>query len=271
MNQKQSGFEATNLGFSYDGKPILKDINLKINQGEFVCLLGESGSGKTTLLNLLAGLTKPTEGHIYWNGKEIEKPSSERSVVFQDYTLFPWLTLLQNVSLAIKKTRKAKGNYAKKLAEDYLNLVGLSGSLHKYPFELSGGMRQRGAIARALSVGADALLLDEPFGALDPVNRASLQDLILELCRGSKDRPITTLFVTHDIREAVYLASRIIVLGSTPGRIIADIPLNFSAKKNRDEWFRNEQVQETIKSIEEAYHKDVLEKLGHLVQGGASI
>ena len=122
-----------------------------------------------------------------------------------------------------------------------------------------------------MSVGADALLLDEPFGALDPVNRASLQDLILELCRGAKDRPITTLFVTHDIREAVYLASRIIVLGSTPGRIIADIPLNFSAKKNRDEWFRNEQVQETIKSIEEAYHKDVLEKLGHLVQGGASI
>ena len=106
MKQKQSGFEATNLGFSYDGKPILKDINLKINQGEFVCLLGESGSGKTTLLNLLAGLTKPSEGHVYWNGKEIEKPSSERSVVFQDYTLFPWLTLLKNVSLAIKKTKK---------------------------------------------------------------------------------------------------------------------------------------------------------------------
>ena len=104
MTQIQSGFEATNLVFSYDGKPILKDINLKIKPGEFVCLLGESGSGKTTLLNLLAGLTKPNEGHVYWNGKEIEKPSAERSVVFQDYTLFPWLTLLQNVSLAICKT-----------------------------------------------------------------------------------------------------------------------------------------------------------------------
>ena len=103
MTQIQSGFEATNLVFSYDGKPILKDINLKIKPGEFVCLLGESGSGKTTLLNLLAGLTKPNEGHVYWNGKEIEKPSAERSVVFQDYTLFPWLTLLQNVSLAIEK------------------------------------------------------------------------------------------------------------------------------------------------------------------------
>ena len=145
MTQIQSGFEATNLVFSYDGKPILKDINLKIKPGEFVCLLGESGSGKTTLLNLLAGLTKPNEGHVYWNGKEIEKPSSERSVVFQDYTLFPWLTLLQNVSLAIKKTKKVKGSFAKHLAEEYLNLVGLSGSLHKYPFELSGGMRQRGA------------------------------------------------------------------------------------------------------------------------------
>ncbi|MBO7512883.1 MAG: ABC transporter ATP-binding protein [Fibrobacter sp.] len=267
----QSGFEATNLGFSYDGKPILKDINLKINQGEFVCLLGESGSGKTTLLNLFAGLTKPNEGNITWKGKQIEKPSSERSVVFQDYSLFPWLTLLQNVSLAVKKTKKVKGKYAKHLAEEYLSLVGLSRSLHKYPFELSGGMRQRGAIARALSVGADALLLDEPFGALDPVNRASLQDLILELCRGTKDRPITTLFVTHDIREAVYLGSRIIVLGSTPGRIIADIPLDFPAKKNRSEWFRNEQVQKTIVTIEEAYHKDVLEKLGHIVEGGASI
>ena len=271
MNQKQGGFEATNLGFSYDGKPILKDINLKINQGEFVCLLGESGSGKTTLLNLLAGLTKPSEGHVYWNGKEIEKPSAERSVVFQDYTLFPWLTLLQNVSLAIKKTKKVKRNFAKHLAEEYLNLVGLSGSLHKYPFKLSGGMRQRGAIARALSVGADALLLDEPFGALDPVNRASLQDLVLELCRGVQDRPITTLFVTHDIREAVYLGSRIIVLGSTPGRIIADIPLDFPVKKSRSDWFRNEKVQKTIVEIEEAYHKDILEKLGHVVQGGASI
>jgi len=271
MSHLQNGFEATNLGFSYDGKPILKDINLKINQGEFVCLLGESGSGKTTLLNLFAGLTKPCEGHIYWNGKEIEKPSIERSVVFQDYTLFPWLTLLDNVTLAVKKTKKVVGSYAKSLAEDYLNLVGLSGSLHKYPFELSGGMRQRGAIARALSVGADALLLDEPFGALDPVNRASLQDLILELCRGAKDRPMTTLFVTHDIREAVYLGSRIVVLGSTPGRIIADIPLDFPVKKNRSEWFRNEKVQETIVTIEEAYHKDILEKLGHLVQEGASI
>ena len=271
MTQKQSGFDATNLGFSYDGRPILKDINLKINQGEFVCLLGESGSGKTTLLNLLAGLTKPSEGSVYWNGKEIEKPSAERSVVFQDYTLFPWMTLLQNVSLAIKKTKKVKSSYAKHLAEEYLNLVGLSGSLHKYPFELSGGMRQRGAIARALSVGADALLLDEPFGALDPINRASLQDLVLELCRGSKDRAITTLFVTHDIREAVYLGSRIIVLGSTPGRIIADIPLDFPVKKSRSEWFRNEKVQQTIAAIEEAYHKDILEKLGHVVQGGASI
>ena len=271
MTIKQNGFEATNLGFSYDGRAILKDINLKINQGEFVCLLGESGSGKTTLLNLLAGFTKPSEGHVYWKGKEIEKPSAERSVVFQDYTLFPWLTLLQNVTLAIKKAKKLKTSHAKNLAEEYLNLVGLSGSLHKYPFELSGGMRQRGAIARALSVSADALLLDEPFGALDPVNRASLQDLVLELCRGVKDRPITTLYVTHDIREAVYLGSRIIVLGSTPGRVIADIPLDFPVKKNHGDWFRNEKVQETIATIEDAYHKDILEKLGHIVQEGASI
>ena len=119
-------------------------------------------------------------------------------------------------------------------------------------------MRQRGAIARALSVGADALLLDEPFGALDPVNRASLQDLVLELCRGVKDRPITTLFVTHDIREAVYLGSRIIVLGSTPGRIIADIPLNFPVRKNRSDWFRDEKVQQTIVAIEEACQDGLL-------------
>ncbi len=268
---KRSGFDATNLGFSYGGRAILKDVDLKIDQGEFVCLLGESGSGKTTLLNLFAGLMRPCEGHVYWNGKEIEKPSAERSVVFQDYSLFPWMTLLQNVSLAIKKTNKVKWCFARHLAEEYLNLVGLSGSLNKYPFELSGGMRQRGAIARALSVGANALLLDEPFGALDPVNRANLQDLIIELCRGAKERPITTLFVTHDIREAVYLGSRIVVLGSTPGRVIADIPLDFPAKKNRSELFRDERVQKIIAEIEDAYHKDVQEKLGHIVEGGTGI
>lgn len=265
------GFSLSNIGVSYGDKTILDEINLQIQPGEFVCLLGESGSGKTTLLNILAGLKKPTKGKAFWNDSEITKPSPERNVVFQDYSLFPWMTLRSNVSLAIRKTQHLDKKKANHLAEEYLNLVGLSNSVDKYPFELSGGMRQRGAIARALSVGADSLLLDEPFGALDPQNRAQLQDLILHVCRGPKDKPITTVFVTHDINEAVYLGSRIVVLGASPGRIIADIPLNFPVQKDREKWFYDSNVRDIVQSIEEIYHRDMLEKIGVLVQGGAAI
>lgn len=265
------GFSLSNIGVSYGDKTVLNDIDLQIKPGEFVCLLGESGSGKTTLLNILAGLKKPTKGMAFWNDSEITKPSPERNVVFQDYSLFPWMTLRSNISLAIRKTLHLDKKKANHVADEYLDLVGLSGSYNKYPFELSGGMRQRGAIARALSVGADCLLLDEPFGALDPQNRAQLQDLILHICRTPKDKPITTIFVTHDINEAVYLGSRIIVLGSTPGRIIADISLDFPVQKDRGQWFYNPDVRAIVQNIEEAYHRDMLEKIGSLVQGGAAI
>ena len=160
---------------------------------------------------------------------------------------------------------------ANALAEEYLNLVGLSDCFEKYPFELSGGMRQRGAIARALSVGAECLLLDEPFGALDPLNRALLQDLLLEICRGTQQKPMTTIFVTHDIKEAVYLGSRVIVLGASPGRIIAEFPLFFPVNKDREKWFYDTKIQGMVRSIEEAYQQDILAKIGVISQGGSNI
>src|SRR5574344_1042482 len=264
------GFKVTNLRFSYKDKVILQNVNLNVRQGEFVCLLGESGSGKTTLLHILAGLRKPSGGHISWNGRETQGPSPERSVVFQDYSLFPWLTLRENVSLAARKSLHINKKSANALAEEYLNLVGLSDCFEKYPFELSGGMRQRGAIARALSVGAECLLLDEPFGALDPLNRALLQDLLLEICRGTEQKPMTTIFVTHDIKEAVYLGSRVIVLGASPGRIIAEFPLFFPVNKDREKWFYDTKIQGMVRSIEEAYQQDILAKIGVISQGGSN-
>lgn len=257
-----NGLIVKQVEFSYGEKKILHQINLTIEPGEFVSLLGPSGCGKTTLLRMMAGLTRPNAGSLSWNGKVIDGPSPERGVVFQDYSLFPWLTLRSNVALAIRKGRRnIRRAAAIELAQEFLRLVGLNGSEGKYPFELSGGMRQRGAIARALAAGPDVLLLDEPFGALDPATRARLQELLLDLCAENGSR-FTVVFVTHDIREAVFMGDRVVVLGSTPGRVIASFGTDFGLPRERDTLFNDERVLGLCRKIEALFHRDMINQLG---------
>jgi NitT/TauT family transport system ATP-binding protein len=222
-----------NVGFAWGDSSILEHISLEIPAGQFVSLLGSSGSGKTTLLRLIAGLHSPQRGAIAWNGQRIGGPSIERGLVFQDYALFPWLTLTDNVALAVAKAEPMLTRAARReRAVHFLRRVGLDAAVTKYPFEVSGGMQQRGAIARSLALSSALLLMDEPFGALDPVNRARLQDLLLEIWEGEGSRK-TIVFVTHDIDEALYLSDRVAILGAAPGRLIADIAVDFPRHRER--------------------------------------
>lgn len=217
--------EIKDLNFSYvDTKHklhALKDINLNIRDGEFLCLIGASGCGKSTLLRVLAGLEMPQSGGVFINGEKVEGPGTDRMIVFQDYALFPWMTALKNVSYAVKRARKVSRAEAKAIAEDFLERVGVLHARDYYPRQLSGGMKQRVAIARALAMDTDILLLDEPFGALDARTRVTLQELLLKLWDGAEGKKKTVVFVTHDINEALLLADRIVYM--KPGEIVADI------------------------------------------------
>ena len=227
--------EIKNVNFNYvDNKNTfgaLKDINLTVKKGEFVCLLGSSGCGKSTLLSLLNGLNKVTSGDILIDGNRITGPGPGRAVVFQQYSLFPWLTAKGNVKFGIKQSGK---KYTRKerdvLALKYLESVGLGASADKYPNQLSGGMQQRVAVARALALEADILLMDEPFGAIDPKLRLELQELVSKL---SKENKKTVVFVTHDIDEAILLADRIVVM--EPARIRSILPVKFPHPRKRED------------------------------------
>src|SRR6266702_189742 len=169
-----------NVNYSYGSNQVLRDITLTAAAGDFVCLLGPSGCGKSTLLRLLAGLSRPDSGSITLDGKEITGPGLDRGVVFQDYSLFPWMTTGQNIILALEQAFPGKTkNENREIAANYLDMVGLPDSSDKLPGQLSGGMRQRAAIARAFAINSPVLLMDEPFGALDAITRARLQDLLL--------------------------------------------------------------------------------------------
>lgn len=193
----------------------ISNMNLEVQKNEFVCIVGPSGCGKTTTLRLIAGLDRPTHGKIFLEGNQINGPGPERGFVFQEYTLFPWRSVLENVmfGLEIKKV----GNKEKiQTAKKYLQMVGLSEYADFYPYELSGGMKQRVAIIRVLAVNPKILLMDEPFGALDARTRASLQNELIRIWGNDQK---TILFVTHSINEAIFLADRVIVMKSRPGRI----------------------------------------------------
>lgn len=200
----------------------LTDINLTVKQGEFIALIGHSGCGKSTLLNLVAGLTTPTDGVLLLSEREIAGPGPERAVVFQNHSLLPWLTCYGNVHLAVERVFGAREGKAKLKERTCaaLELVGLGHALHKHPHEISGGMKQRVGIARALAMEPKVLLLDEPFGALDALTRAGLQD---ELMRIVQETHATTLMVTHDVDEAVLLADRIVMLTNGPAATIGEI------------------------------------------------
>ncbi len=212
----------TNVSQSFNGisrnEIILQDLNFEIYAEEFVCILGPSGSGKTTILGLAAGFIKPSSGNILFNSKKIRRPDSSRTLVFQDYALFPWLNILDNVAFGLT-TKNHNNNHAKEKALEYLNMVGLSAYKDHSVSQLSGGMKQRVAIARALAVDPEVLLLDEPFGALDLQTRENMQTELIRLMTKAKK---TVLFVTHSVDEALKLADRILVIGGKPGKLLFD-------------------------------------------------
>jgi nitrate/nitrite transport system ATP-binding protein len=200
----------------------LRDINLQVAQGEFVTLIGHSGCGKSTLLNLIAGLLLPTAGVLLCDKREIAAPGPERAVVFQNHSLLPWLTCFENVYLAVERVFSAKETIAqlKVRTEEALALVGMSHALHKRPHEVSGGMKQRVGIARALAMEPKVLLMDEPFGALDALTRARLQDELLKIVARTQS---TVVMVTHDVDEAVLLSDRIVMMTNGPAATIGDV------------------------------------------------
>jgi len=199
----------------------LKGINLEIKKGEFVSLIGHSGCGKSTLLNMIAGLDLPTEGIITLEGQKVKDPGPDKMVVFQNYSLLPWLTVHQNISLAVDEVMKGTNSSEREaLVEEYINLVGLRHAIDKLPKELSGGMKQRVAIARALAIRPKLLLLDEPFGALDALTRGNLQEQLMGIC---DEYHVTSVMVTHDVDEAVLLSDRIVMLTNGPGSKIGGI------------------------------------------------
>jgi nitrate/nitrite transport system ATP-binding protein len=214
------------VGMTFDtkqGKYIaLRDIDLTIRKGEFVSLIGHSGCGKSTLLNLIAGLTRPTRGVLLCANREIAGPGPERAVVFQNHSLLPWLTCFENVYLAVESVFAANEPKArlKERTTQVLELVGLGHALHKYPGEISGGMKQRVGIARALAMEPKVLLMDEPFGALDALTRARLQDELMKICEATHT---TTVMVTHDVDEAVLLSDRIVMMTNGPAATIGEI------------------------------------------------
>ena len=203
----------------------LNGVSLDIHDNEFICVVGPSGCGKSTLLNIIAGLLEPTEGKVYCDGKEVTGTGTERGVVFQQYALFPWLTVKKNVMFALEM-RGVKGKQAEQEAMKYLEMVDLAKFADHYPKELSGGMKQRVAIARAYAAEPSVLLMDEPFGALDAQTRTQLQTELLETWERDKK---TCFFITHDVDEAIILAQRVIIMSARPGRIkeIVDIDIPY--------------------------------------------
>jgi len=208
----------------------LQHVNLEIAKGEFVVLLGASGCGKSTLLNLVTGFDQATAGRIVVNGREVTKVDPHCGMVFQQYALFPWLTVLDNVAFGLKMKGVSRVE-RHDVAQRFIEMVGLKGFEHKYPNTLSGGMRQRVSIARVLANDPDVILLDEPFAALDAMTRQVLQDELLQIYEKSKK---TIIFITHSIDEALLLSTRMIIMSARPGRVVTDIRNDLPMPRNAD-------------------------------------
>ncbi len=232
--------EVDGLGkrFSAHGRSAFEDVSFSVTRGDFVALIGPSGCGKSTLLHIMAGLSAPTTGTVRIQDEPVTGPRSDMMFVFQQYTksIFPWKSVLDNVMLGVKYRSDTPRRELEALCRAQLELVGLGRYAHYHPYQLSGGMQQRVAIARALARRPDLLLMDEPFGALDAMMRAELQDLLLRLWQ---ELGLTILFVTHDLDEALYLAQRVILLSASPGTVAdtVDVPLGYprSQIKTRSE------------------------------------
>jgi NitT/TauT family transport system ATP-binding protein len=234
---KRARFDHVSLTFDTPkGKlNVVDDVNYEINDGDFIAVIGPSGCGKTTMMSMLAGFQKPTTGSVLFDGAPVKGPGPERGVIFQEYGVFPWLTVKQNIAFGLTlKANRVPVPEREAICEHYLELMGLSDFANAYPKHLSGGMRQRLAIARAYAVKPQFLLMDEPFGALDAQTRANMQNLLLKVLSTEGK---TVMLITHSVEEAIYLASRIVVVTARPARIkeIIDVPFAYP---------RDESIQE---------------------------
>src|ERR1700710_997476 len=206
---------------------VVDDITYDINDGDFIAVIGPSGCGKTTMMSMLAGFQKPTAGNVLFDGQPVKGPGPERGVIFQEYGVFPWLTVKENIAFGLKlKANHVPASERDQICEHYLSLMGLSDFANSYPKHLSGGMRQRLAIARAYAVKPPFLLMDEPFGALDAQTRANMQNLLLKVLATERK---TVMLITHSVEEAIYLSTRIIVVTARPSRIreIIEVPFAY--------------------------------------------
>jgi len=218
------------LVMRFGGLTVLEDVSFRVNDGEFVCLIGPSGCGKTTLLRIVAGLERPTDGEVLLDGQPVTGPGADRGFVFQDFALFPWRTVRQNVEFGLE-LRGMDREERRSRAREYIETVHLSGFEDYYPHQLSGGMKQRVGIARALVNQPKVLLMDEPFGSLDAQTRNFMQQELLEVwTRGFQE---TVVFVTHSMDEAVFLADRILLFSARPGRVVEDRPVRVSRPRSR--------------------------------------
>lgn len=200
----------------------LDRTSFKVKEGEFITILGPSGCGKSTILRIVAGLEEPSSGHVYLDGREVKGPGPDRGMVFQSYTLYPWLNVEDNIAFGLR-LKGTSQKQCKEVAQHYLELIGLNGFEKHYPIQLSGGMKQRVAIARALANDPEILLMDEPFGALDAQTRSIMQEILLKAWDESKK---TILFITHDVEESIFLADSVYVMTARPGRLKENIPVN---------------------------------------------
>ncbi len=229
-------FRNTNKSFEVRGSKerliALDDVSFSVSGKEFVCLLGPSGCGKSTLLKMAAGLEFPDSGSVTADQGAIRKPSPDRGMVFQDYALFPWLSVEENIAFGLEVNGVDRGTVREKIKR-FISLVGLKGFEKAHPYQLSGGMKQRVGIARVLAMSPKVLLMDEPFGALDAFTRMEMQEELMNLWQAN---PFTTIFVTHDVEEAVYLADRIVVMTSRPGRLKTIVPVPLARPRARTDY-----------------------------------
>lgn len=265
---KMSKIEIKNLSVDYTEKnsrfTALKDVSFSVEAGEFVSVIGSSGCGKSTLLSILEGINSPTEGTILIDGVPIHGTGPDRGVVFQHYSLFPWMTARKNVAFGVKQVKKDLPQAERlKIADSFLNKVGLEDFKNKYPSQLSGGMQQRVAIARALAMDTDILLMDEPFGAIDAKNRTILQELLLKLWEGDgTQEKKTVVFVTHDIDEAILLSDRIIMMSASPGRVYKEITVPFQRPRNRAELVQTKEYGKFRNELLSLFYSDIVGKIG---------
>jgi NitT/TauT family transport system ATP-binding protein len=244
-------FDNVSMRFDLDRGPlqVVEDVSFAVREGEFVALVGPSGCGKTTMLNMVAGFVRPTHGSVRLDGEPVSGPGSERGVMFQEYGVFPWLTVGENIEFGLKlKANRRNAAERREICERYLALMGLSDFRNAYPKTLSGGMRQRVALARAYAVRPAFLLMDEPFGALDAQTRSAMQDLLLEVLQTEGK---TVMMITHSVDEALYLASRIVVISARPSRIrrIIDVPFAYPREETLHEMPEFAELRSEIRDL----------------------